>query len=110
MPRITRSRAIARLIAKWLDHRLHRPENVKALPLSKWLTDENIAATAALDRCTVFDEEIEDRHRRHMLLRAWMADKPQGRCNEARRTGRRSQWLSAGLYKKPVRQPFLKSQ
>ena len=79
MPRITRSRAIARLIAKWLDHRLHRPENVKTLTLSRWLTDENIVATAALDLCAAFDDDIEDRHRRHMLLRAWMEDKPQGR-------------------------------
>jgi hypothetical protein len=79
MPRITRSRAIARLIAKWLDHRLHQPGSVETLPLSKLLTDENIAATAALDLCAVFDDEIEERHRRHMLLRAWMEDKPQGR-------------------------------
>jgi hypothetical protein len=79
MPRITRSRAIARLIAKWLDYRLHHPGSVAALPLSKWLTDENIAATTALDLCDVFDDEIEERHRRHMLLRAWMEDKPQGR-------------------------------
>jgi hypothetical protein len=79
MPRITRSHAIARLIAKWLDHRLNHPESVAALPLSKWLTEKNIAATAALDLCTVFDDEIEERHRRHMLLRAWMEDKPQGR-------------------------------
>jgi hypothetical protein len=27
----------------------------------------------------VFDDDIEGRHRRHMLLRAWMEDKPQGR-------------------------------
>ena len=79
MPRITRSRAIARLIAKWLDNRLHHPENVETTPLSKLLTDENIAATAALDLCAVFDDDIEDRHRRRMLLRAWMEDKPQGR-------------------------------
>jgi hypothetical protein len=79
MPRITRSRAIARVIAKWLDHRLHHPGSVKTLPLSKLLTDENVAATAALDLCAAFDEAIEDRHRRHMLLRAWMEDKPQGR-------------------------------
>jgi hypothetical protein len=79
MPRITRSRAIARLIAKWLDHRLHQPGSIKTLPLSKLLTDENIAATAALDLCAVFDDEIEQRHRRHTLLRAWMEDKPQGR-------------------------------
>ena len=65
MPRITRSRAIARLIAKWLDHRLHHPENVETMPLSKLLTDENIAATAALDLCAVFDDDIEERHRRH---------------------------------------------
>ena len=79
MPRITRSRAIARLIAKWLDHRQHHPANVETMPLSKLLTDENIAATAALDLCAVFDDDIEGRHRRHMLLRAWMEDKPQGR-------------------------------
>jgi hypothetical protein len=79
MPGITRSRAIARLIAKWLDHCLHHPENVETMPLSKLLTDENIAATAALDLCAVFDDEIEERHRRHMLLRAWMEAKPQGR-------------------------------
>ena len=48
-------------------------------PLSKLLTDENIAATAALELYRVFDDEIEERHRRHMLLRAWMEDKPQGR-------------------------------
>jgi hypothetical protein len=78
MPLITRSRAIARLIAKWLDHRLHHPANVKTMPLSKLLTDENIAATAALDLCAGFDDDIEERHRRHMLLRAWMEDKPQG--------------------------------
>jgi hypothetical protein len=81
MPRITRSRAIARLIAKWLDHRLHPPGSVETLPLSKLLTDENIAATAALDLCAVFDDEIEERHRRHMLLLAWMEDKPQGRLH-----------------------------
>jgi hypothetical protein len=79
MPRITRSRAIARLIAKWLDNGLHQSGSIETLPLSKWPTDENIAATAALDLCTVFDDEIEERHRRHMLLRAWMEDKPQGR-------------------------------
>jgi len=79
MPRITRSHAIARLIAKWLDHRLHHPANVETMPLSKLLTDENIAATAALELYRVFDDEIEERHRRHMLLRAWMEDKPQGR-------------------------------
>jgi hypothetical protein len=79
MPRITRSRAIARLIAKWLDYRLHHSGSVETLPLSKWLTDENIAATVALDLGAVFDDEIEERHRRHMLLRAWMEDKPQGR-------------------------------
>jgi hypothetical protein len=56
MPRITRSRAIARLIAKWLDHRLHQPGSIETPPLSKWLTDENIAATAALDVCAVFDD------------------------------------------------------
>ena len=77
MPRITRSRAIARLIAKWLDHRLHHRDNVETMPLSKLLTDE-IAATAALDLCAVFDDEIEERHRRHRLLRAWMENKPQG--------------------------------
>ena len=79
MPRITRPRAIARLIAKWLDHRLHHPGSAETAPLSKLLTDENIAATTALDLCTVFDDEIEERYRRHMLLRAWMEDKPQGR-------------------------------
>jgi hypothetical protein len=79
MPRITRSRAIARLIAKWLDHRLHQPGSIETLPLSKLLTDENIAATAALDLYAVFEDEIEERHRRHTLLRAWMEDKPQGR-------------------------------
>ena len=79
MPRITRSRAIARLIAEWLDLRLHQPRSVETLPLSKLLTEENIAATAALDLWAVFDDEIEGRHRRHMLLRAWMEDKPQGR-------------------------------
>jgi hypothetical protein len=81
MPRITRSRAMARLIAKWLDHRLHHPENIETMPLSKLLTDENIAATAALDLCAVFDDDIEERHRRYMLLRAWMEDKPQGRLH-----------------------------
>jgi len=79
MPRITRSRAIARLIAKWLDHRLHHPETVEPIPLNKLLTDENNAATDALDLCAAFDDDIEKRHRRHMLLRAWMEDKPQGR-------------------------------
>jgi hypothetical protein len=49
------------------------------MPLSKLLTDENIVATAALDLCAVFDDDIEERHRRHMLLRAWIEDKPQGR-------------------------------
>ena len=58
MPRITRSRAIARLIAEWLDHRLHQPRSVETLPLSKLLTEENIAATAALDLWAVFDDEI----------------------------------------------------
>ena len=46
---------------------------------SKLLTDENITATAALDLRAVFDDEIEERHRRLMLLRAWMEDRPQGR-------------------------------
>ena len=44
-------------------------------------SDENIAATAALDLCVVFDDEIEECHRRHMLIRAWMEDKAQGRVH-----------------------------
>jgi hypothetical protein len=69
MPRITRSRAIARLIVKWLDHRLHHPGSVAALPLSKWLTDENIAATAALDHDVTLtrDRDGSVEHRVHGL-------------------------------------------
>jgi hypothetical protein len=58
---------------------LHYPGRVETLPLSKLLTNENIAATAALDLSAVFDDEIEERHRRHVLIRAWMEDRPQGR-------------------------------
>jgi hypothetical protein len=90
------SRAKVRLIA-----RLHHPGSVRPLPLSRF-DRRCIAVTAALD--------LEERHRCHMLLRAWMEDKPQARCNEAQRAGRQSQWVSAGLYKKPVPRPFLKSQ
>ena len=66
MPRITRSRALARLVAKWPDHRLHQPGSIHTLPLSKLLTGENIAATAVLNLCAAFDDEIEERHRRPM--------------------------------------------
>ena len=79
MPRITRSRALARLVAKWLDHHLHQPGCVRTLPPSQLLTDDNIAATAALDLGAAFDDEMEERHRRLMLLRAWMEDRPRGR-------------------------------
>jgi hypothetical protein len=75
MPRSACARATARLTVKWLDHRYHRGRSVKTLRIIKLLTPETVDDS---EFHTVFDDELEERHRRHMLLLAWLQVKPRG--------------------------------
>jgi hypothetical protein len=78
MSRCARAPAIARLTVKWLDHSQHRPEASNRCRISELLTHENFTMVDALEFRAVLSDELEERHRRHMLLRAWTQVKSQG--------------------------------
>jgi hypothetical protein len=78
MPRRARARAIARLRVKWLDHRQYRPGSVKMLQIGELLTHENFTMVDALEFRALLNDELEERHRRHTLVRAWMQVKSRG--------------------------------
>jgi hypothetical protein len=78
MPRSACMRATARLTVKWLDHKYHHRRSDKTLRTIELLTHENFTTVDALEFHTVFNDELAERHRRHMLLRAWMQVKLRG--------------------------------
>jgi hypothetical protein len=83
----TRSEAILRLIAAWLDRCSDDPDFYLRVTLADMVTDDNIDIVATMDLLAEHSEEVlqkklatigAETERNQALVRAWLAPRPKG--------------------------------